>query len=86
MWVDPSAEFILTKEGPRTGMLTTLRQPGRNFPAFTNEAPRAYARGIIKCFGGIRRSNSPSFALRATEDPSNAFIPGLTFVVFCVGG
>jgi hypothetical protein len=51
-----------------------------------DEAPRAYARGIVNFFGGIRRSNSPSFALRATEGPSNAFIPGLTPVVFCVGG
>jgi len=51
-----------------------------------HEAPRAYAHGIINFFGGIRRSNSPSFALRATEGLSDAFIPGLTPAVFCVGG
>jgi hypothetical protein len=51
-----------------------------------NEAPRAYTRGIINCFGGIHRSNLSSFAHRVMEDQSNAFIPGPTRAVFYVSG
>jgi len=61
--------------------------------------PRAYARGILAYsaeaavsaakaghfFGGIRRS-TPSFALRATEGLTFAFILGLAPEVFCEGG
>jgi hypothetical protein len=49
-----------------------------------HKAPRPDSRGILKFFGGTRRSVS-AFA-EASADTRSAFIHGLTPVVFCEGG
>jgi hypothetical protein len=54
------------------------------FEKAASEAPRPYSRGILKFFGGTRRSVS-AFA-EASADTRSAFIHGLTPVAFCEGG